>query len=55
METEPEYYDLVFMDIQMPIMNGYESAKAKEAGMNDHISKPVDVEKLGEILNKWVS
>ncbi len=77
------YYDLVFMDIQMPVMNGYEAAvniraldrqdsgkvpiiamtanafsddifKAHEAGMNDHISKPVEVEKLIEALRKWL-
>lgn len=27
LDAEPGYYDLVFMDIQMPVMNGYESAK----------------------------
>ncbi|MCM1262914.1 MAG: response regulator [Butyrivibrio sp.] len=82
-ETEPGYYDLIFMDIQMPVMNGYESAKAiralgredleqipivamtadafsddirksKDAGMNDHISKPIDIEKLQEMLEKWI-
>ena len=28
--------------------------KCKEAGMNDHIAKPLDVEKMIETLNKWV-
>ena len=83
-QKAPGYYDLIFMDIQMPVMNGYEAAveirssgredleripiiamtadafaddirKAKEAGMNDHISKPVDIGKLEEALEKWIS
>ncbi len=78
-ESPNGYYDLIFMDIQMPIMNGYEASKrirqmerpdaskvwivamtanafvedirlAREAGMNEHISKPVDPERLQEIL-----
>lgn len=79
--SEPGYYMLVIMDVQMPVMNGYEAAekirklenkelasipilamtanafeedrrKALKSGMNAHIAKPIDLEKLFEILNK---
>lgn len=75
------YFDLIFMDIQMPIMNGYDAAKnirqlprkdaqtvwivamtanafvedirlSQEAGMNEHCSKPVNADRLHEILRK---
>ena len=84
-EQSPEgYYDLIFMDIQMPVMNGYDAARkirqlprrdaqsiwivamtanafvedirlSKEAGMNEHCSKPIDSDRLNEILRKRLS
>ena len=70
-KVENKSYDLILMDVQMPIMNGYESAhairergltvpivamtanampedikRARDAGMNDHISKPLDLSKM---------
>ncbi|MDR2799847.1 MAG: response regulator, partial [Desulfovibrio sp.] len=74
-------FQIVFMDLQMPVMDGYAATKALRAnerfknlpiiamtahaldaereaclaaGMNDHVTKPIEVTRLFEVLRAWL-
>ncbi len=78
------YYDIVLMDIRMPVMNGIESSciirsmnrddaknvpiiamtanafdedvrASMNAGMNAHIAKPIEPDKLFGVVSKWLA
>ncbi len=81
-KLENNHYDLVFMDCQMPVLNGYDATKkirkkernkshtiiigltayslkgdkekCLEAGMDDYLSKPVNLQQLSQMINKWL-
>jgi CheY-like chemotaxis protein len=79
-QIEKLNYDLIFMDCQMPVLDGYDATtkirqiqkekksiiigltanvlqsdrqKGLDVGMDDYLNKPISVESLREVLNKW--
>lgn len=86
-QNPPGTYAMILMDIQMPVMNGYDAAKAirsmaeskerpdaadvpiialtanafaddvykaRKAGMNEHVMKPLDIDRLFEVMHRWI-
>ena len=82
-QAAPGEFDAILMDVQMPVMNGYDATRAiralaredarklpiiamtanafaedekaaLEAGMDAHVTKPIDIELLKRVIRQYV-
>lgn len=82
-ESAPYTYQIIFMDVMMPVMNGHDATRAirrldrpdaaeipiiamtanafaedvqaaKDAGMSEHIAKPLEPDVIGKVLVRWM-
>ena len=80
LQSQPDWYDIVLMDLRMPVMDGHSAARAiralgdpglanvpivalsantfdedrkqsAESGMNAHLAKPLDIDRLLEVIS----